>query len=96
MREDAGFDSGIKKETYITRLDRLYGDNLISSVHQSAPKFLFGHFRQNFQTECRSYLSMTYLMTTFLIMSVLFTLPYIVYSSKRQRFIENQYSIPAL
>lgn len=39
---------------------------------------------------------MTYLMSAFLIMSVLFTLPYIVYSSKRQRFIENQYSIPAL
>jgi len=39
---------------------------------------------------------MTYLMSAFLFMSVLFTLPYIVYSSKRQRFIENQYSIPAL
>ena len=39
---------------------------------------------------------MTYLLASFLVISVLFTLPYIAYSSKRQRFIENQYSIPAL
>ena len=29
-------------------------------------------------------------------LQLLFTLPYIAYSSKRQRFIENEYMIPAL
>jgi hypothetical protein len=52
-------------------------------VAESAPNFLFGHLRQNFQTECRSYNSMAYLMAAFLFMSILFTMPYIVYSSKR-------------
>jgi hypothetical protein len=29
LREDAAFDSGIKKEILISRLDRLYGERLI-------------------------------------------------------------------
>lgn len=93
---DAGFDSGIQDLTYVSRVNPIYGENIISTIDQSAPKFLYGHYRQDFETECRSYHTMTYLLSSFLLISLLFTLPYIVFSSKRQRFIENQYSIPAL
>lgn len=36
------------------------------------------------------------MLASMLLISLLFTLPYVAYSSKRQRFIENEYMIPAL
>jgi len=44
---------------------------------------LSGVFRQYFETECRSYSMMTYLLVSFIVVQVLFTLPYIAFSSKR-------------
>lgn len=95
FERDAYFDSGIQDQTWVSRVDPIYGDHLKNRILK-AKKNMYGFFRQKFETECRSYNTMTYLLSAFLFVQLIFTLPYIVYSSKRQRFIENQYSIPAL
>jgi hypothetical protein len=69
---------------------------LIQDKVQSSTVFLFGQYQQNFVTECTSYSTLTTLLSVFLPLQVIFTLPYLIYSSYRQRNIENKFAIPAL
>jgi hypothetical protein len=96
LKRDVGLDSGIQDRTFVARVDTVYGKMIRDYIKSKAPTLLFAEHRLNFQTECGSYYTLAWLLGATLALQVLFTLPYVAYSSKRQRFIENQYSIPAL
>ncbi|CDW81427.1 UNKNOWN [Stylonychia lemnae] len=92
---DLGANRNVQDSTYISRMNNFQGISLIQQI-LTTPQPIMASYHQRFDTSCRAYYTMEYLLAAFLAIQLVYTLPYIILSQNKQQHIQNLNTIPAL